>query len=65
MSFQEKIKPLIASIRNELERIEMHANSDELGGPDYDTIEDIADLIEGSLRDIRELVEEALEEAEG
>lgn len=63
MSFQEKIKTLIASIRNELERIEMHAEPSE-GGPDYDTIDDLLDNIEMSLEDIRELIEE-VEEAEG
>jgi len=64
-SFQEKIMTVIASIRNELERIEMHSETNECGGPDYDTIEVIADLIEGSLLDIRELVGDALKEAEG
>jgi len=56
-SFREKVKTLIASIRNELERIEMHA----VGEPDYDTIEDLTDLIEGTLREIRELVSDAME----
>lgn len=62
MSFQEKIKTMIASIRNELERIEMHAYPGE-GEPDYDTISDLTDLIESSLDDIRELIDE-VEEAE-
>uniref|UniRef100_A0A6M3MH34 Uncharacterized protein n=1 Tax=viral metagenome TaxID=1070528 RepID=A0A6M3MH34_9ZZZZ len=66
MSFQEKIKPMIASIRNELERIEMHAEPHEDGGPhDYDTISDLTDLIESSLVDIRELIDEVEEEASG
>lgn len=55
-SFQEKIKALTDSIRNELERIEMHAATDESGGPDYDTIDSLTDLIEGELGDIRELL---------
>ena len=65
MSFQEKIKPMIASIRNELERIEMHAEPSEDGGPDYDTISDLTDFIESYLGDIRELIDEVEEEAEG
>lgn len=56
MSFQEKVKASVTSIRNELERIEMHSTADELGGPDYGTIDHLADLIEDHLGDIRELI---------
>lgn len=65
MSFQEKVQTIIASIHNELKRIEMHAEPSEKDGPDYYTISNLTDLIEGSLEDIRELVEEMIEEAEG
>lgn len=66
MSFQEKVKASVTSIRNELERIEMHTTADELGGPDYETIEHLTDLIEDHLRDIRELIcDLLLKEAEG
>ena len=64
MSFQEKVKTITDSIRNELERIEMHAEPSE-DGPDYDTISDLTDLIEGSLEDLRELIDDILEEDEG
>ncbi len=63
MSFQEKIRPMIASIRNELARIEMNFTTNELGGPDYDTIDYLTDLIEGKLEDIRERINEHQEEA--
>uniref|UniRef100_A0A6M3MA49 Uncharacterized protein n=2 Tax=viral metagenome TaxID=1070528 RepID=A0A6M3MA49_9ZZZZ len=65
MSFQDKVKAIVASIRNELERIEMHAEPSEDGGPDYDTIDSLTDLIEGHVEDLRDLIEEILEEAEG
>lgn len=58
MTTQEDIKAKIEAIRNELERIEMHTEGD----PDYDTISDLTDIIESYLEDIREFIEEALDE---
>ena len=63
MSFQEKIKPMIASIRNNLGRIERETDLGE-GETCYESISDLTDLIESSLDDIRELIDEMCEEAE-
>ncbi len=64
MSFQDNVKKKTDSIRNLIERIDMHTETDELGGPDYDTIDSLTDLIEGSLGDIRELIEDINENGE-
>lgn len=62
MSFEEKVKSLTAKIRLDLNHIDDHAERDlEVK---YEIISDRTDFIELKVEDIRELIEDALDEKE-
>jgi len=64
MSFEDKVKQLTAKIRADLDHIDDHASRKLDPEVKYDIIADRCDFIESKVEDIRDLVEEGLEELE-